>query len=68
MLDELRLIPRSPAARSRGRRHGESAATDGEAFHPGLSTGFADRRDAPSTGGAGSVERLGGERSKEGVA
>jgi hypothetical protein len=54
MLEELRLNPRSPGARSWGRSPGEHAATDGDKVKRSLSTGFAERCAAESTGRLGS--------------
>jgi hypothetical protein len=42
MLEELRLSPRSPGARSWGRSPGGSAAADRENVKRRLSTGFAE--------------------------
>jgi hypothetical protein len=50
MLEELRLNPRSLAARSCGRRPGENAGTDVGLVDPSLSTGFADPPWLRSTG------------------
>jgi hypothetical protein len=50
MLEELRLNPRAPGARSWGRRPGEAAVTDSDKVNRSLSTGFAGRRGAASTG------------------
>ncbi len=50
MLEELRLNPRAPGARSWGRRPGEAAATDGAERRTGFSTGFAETERARSTG------------------
>ena len=50
MLEELRLNPRAPGARSWGRRLGCNAATGGGWFDPNLSTGFAERPRWRSTG------------------
>jgi hypothetical protein len=50
MLEELRLNPRSPGARSWGRSPGEHAATDGDKVKRSLSTGFAEGCAAESTG------------------
>ena len=52
MGEELRLNPRSRAARSRGRGTGTATAMMGEAFGHTLSTGFAAGRGRRSTGGA----------------
>ena len=41
MLEELRLNPRSPAARFMACRPGLSAAANDRKVHPSLSTGFA---------------------------
>jgi hypothetical protein len=49
MLEELRLNPRSPGARSWGRSPGEHAATDSNKVKGSLSTGFAERCGAEST-------------------
>jgi hypothetical protein len=54
MLEELLLNPRSPGARSRGRSSGEPAAGDGDKVKRSLSTGFAERYAAESTGRQGS--------------
>jgi hypothetical protein len=50
MLEELRLNPRSPGARSWGRSPGEHAATDSDKVKRRLSTGFAKGCAARSTG------------------
>jgi len=50
MLEELRLSPRSPGARSWGRNPGQRAATDSEKVKRRLSTGFAEGCAAESTG------------------
>ena len=42
MLEELRVNPRSPGARLRGRRPGARAGSGGTEVHPRLSTGFAE--------------------------
>src|SRR2546428_13322346 len=55
MLEELRLNPRSPAARSRGRRPGGCVLTDVGAVDPNLSTGFARRARRRSPGGGGPI-------------
>ena len=55
MLEELRLNPRSPGARSWGRSPGERAATDSEKVKRSLSTGFAEGWAAESTGPSGGL-------------
>jgi hypothetical protein len=50
MLEELRLNPRSPGARSWGRSPVGHAATDSDKVKRSLSTGFAEGRAAQSTG------------------
>src|SRR5256885_7083956 len=57
MLEELRLNPRSPAARFRGRCPGESATTEDGTVDPRLSTGFAEGARSRSTGPAGAGPR-----------
>ena len=58
MLDELRLSPRSPGARSWGRSPVERAAADGEEVNRSLSTGFAEGCVAESTAlGTGAGKR-----------
>ena len=58
MLEELRLNPRSPGARSWGRSPGQHAGADGDKVKRSLSTGFAERCAAESTGGMGSRDGL----------
>jgi len=58
MLEELRLNPRSPVQRFKGRCPGESAATDDATADPRLSTGFAEGARSRSTGVAGSIHSL----------
>lgn len=58
MLEELRLNPRSPGARSWGRSPGEGAATDGDRVNRRLSTGFAAAQGVYSTGPAHAQMRL----------
>jgi len=55
MLEELRLNPRSPAARFRGRCPGEGAAAGDGTVDPRLSTGFAEGARLRSTGAAGLI-------------
>ena len=55
MLEELRLNPRSPAARFKGRCPGESADTGDGTVDPSLSTGFAEGARSRSTGVAGPI-------------
>lgn len=65
MLEELRLNPRSPATRSRGRSPGEDAAGDDGSVDPSLSTGFAGWPRLRSTGGSDSIHTLWREREWE---
>ena len=58
MLEELRLNPWSPAARSRGRRPGGCVLTDVGAVDPSLSTGFGRRARRRSTGEGSPIQRL----------
>ena len=58
MLEELRLNPRSPGARSHGRRPGATGFTDVGKVDPSLCTGFADRQRRRSTGRSGPIHRL----------
>ena len=51
MLEELRLNPRSPGARSCGRSPGEHAGTDGDKVKRSLSTGYAEGATGRSTAG-----------------
>jgi hypothetical protein len=51
MLEELRLNPRSPEARSWGRALGGRALTEEGRQHASLSTGFAEGRRLRSTAG-----------------
>ena len=44
MLEELRVNPRSPGARLRGRRPGAGAGSGGTEVHPSLSTGCPEAR------------------------
>ena len=55
MLEELRLNPRSPAARFEGRCPGERAAVGDRTVEPRLSTGFAEGARSRSTGAAGLI-------------
>ena len=50
MLEELRLNPRAPGARSRGRNPGAHAVTDGVKVKRSLSTGYAEAAAGRSTG------------------
>ena len=52
MLEELRLNPRSPAARSGRRCVGPIAGTGGGSVDPNLSTGYAEGAWLRSTGAA----------------
>jgi len=54
MLEELRLNPRSPEARSASRVLGERALTEVDQLDPGLSTGFPEGHEGRSTGAWGS--------------
>jgi hypothetical protein len=67
MLEELRLNPRAPAARTWGRCSGESAAADVEKVDPSLSTVSAWRARLPSTGTSGPIHNVWGGFAKEGV-
>jgi hypothetical protein len=58
MLEELRLNPRSPRARSHGRRPGESGLAGFTTVGPSLSTGFADVARRRSTGRPGPIHSL----------
>jgi hypothetical protein len=55
MLEELRLNPRSPAARFKGRCPGESEVTEDGTVDPRLSTGFAEVTRSRSTSLAGPI-------------
>ena len=55
MLEELRLNPRSPGARSWGRSPGEHAVADSDKVKGSLSTGFAKGCEVDSTGSWGAV-------------
>ncbi len=57
MLEELRLNPWSPAARSHGRRPGGCVLTDIGAVDPSLSTGFAKRARWRSTAQGDPIHR-----------
>ena len=57
MLEELRLNPRSPGARSHGRRPDARGITDDRKVDPSLSTGFAGRALWPCTGHMPSIHR-----------
>jgi len=57
MLEELRLNPWSPGARSCGRRPGGRGITDDITVGPSLSTGFADGARLRSTGRLGPIHR-----------
>ena len=58
MLEELRLNPRSPGARSWGRSPGQHAGADGDKVKRSLSTGFAEGCGAESTAlGTGTGKR-----------
>jgi len=50
MLEELRLNPRSRAARIAGRRVGRTAVTGGRLVNPSLSTVFTEEKRLGSTG------------------
>ena len=69
MLEELRLNPRSPAARSRGRCLGTVVDTGGGLVDPNLSTGFAGRAWLRSTGSTSPIHsaRTGTVGQKEDV-
>ena len=57
MLEELRLNPRSPEARSCGRVLGERALTEDGRLDPSLSTGYAERAGAPFHSGWRGVKK-----------
>ena len=59
MLEELRLNPRSPEARSGGRVPGERALTEDYRSVPSLSTGFADRGEPPFHSGWPGIDKEG---------
>ena len=67
VLEELRLNPWAPAARSRGRRLGESVGRRGLRVDPSLSTGFAGRPRLRSTAVVMAVHRGRRGTKKEGV-
>ena len=67
MLEELRLNPRSPAERSRGRRPGGCGYADVGVVDPSLSTGFANRPRWRSTGTSDPIHSLWGGLKKEEV-
>ena len=67
MLEELRLNPRSPAARTWGRCPGEHAARNRRQPDLGLSTGFTEGARLPSTGRLGHSTRPGAGSHKEEV-
>jgi len=66
MLEGLRLNPRSPAPRSRGRRPGGRVFADRGAVDPSLSTGYASHARRRSTGAFDPIHRM-WSRAKEGV-
>jgi len=66
MLEGLRLNPRSPAPRSRGRRPGGRVFADRGAVDPSLSTGYASHARRRSTGPFDPIHRM-WSRAKEGV-
>jgi len=55
MLEELRLNPRSRAARTEGRRVGRTAITGGRLVKPSLSTAFTEGTRLGSTGWAAPI-------------
>jgi len=65
MLEELRLNPRSQAARFNGGCPGRSAATGDSTVDPRLSTGFAAGARLRSTGLAGPIHRRLGAKKEE---
>ena len=67
MLEELRLNPRSPAARTWSRCPGESAATDSGKVDPRLSTEFAGRTRLRSTPALEPIHSVWCGLGKEGV-
>ena len=58
MLEELRLNPRSPATRSRGRWPGGRVLADIGVVDPSLSTGYPDQSRLRSTGVADPIQRM----------
>jgi hypothetical protein len=67
MLEELRLNPRAPEARSGDRRRAIDAVTDVGVVDPNLSTGFAERGRRRSTGAPNPIHRTWGGTQKEEV-
>jgi hypothetical protein len=65
MVEELRLYPWSPAARTRGRCPGERAATDEWGSGHRLSTAFAQRDGLHRTAARAIVHRSLGGNHKE---
>ena len=66
MLEELRLNPRSQAARSEGRRPGGAAVAGDGKVGRRFSTGFAERRGARSTGSPARMSAVGRHREVAG--
>ena len=66
MLEELRLNPRSPATRSRGRWPGGRVLADIGVVDPGLSTVYPGQARLRSTGVADPIHRM-WPGEKEGV-
>ena len=58
MLEELRLSPRAPGARSWGRCRGAVAASSDVEVKRRLSTGYAERARLRSTGRPGPIHRM----------
>jgi len=58
MLEELRLNPRAPRARSWGRCPGVGAAIGDQKIKSSLSTGFAERARLRSTGRSRPIHRM----------
>ena len=67
MLEGLRLNPRRPGARSRGRCVGHVAGAEGGLDGPSLSTGFAEWPSLRSTGAISAVHSRRGRTGEEEV-
>jgi hypothetical protein len=65
MVEELRLYPWSPAARSGGRCPGGPAATDKQDLERGFSTAFAQRQRLRCTAAFAIVHSAGGGGERE---
>lgn len=62
MLEELRLNPRGPEARSGGRSLGPTRPPDATAADPNLSTSYSEWLGLRSTGGESRIHRARGAR------